>query len=118
MKEITLPDTWFAAAQVRADKRKADNEPFTGVYTGNKLADEKIFGQLVNEQTAGAYLPGVQLVQSTSDVAFSLPPIAAAEEFQRIWQDAVNRVLNEGVSAQDALTQADGEAQSAIDSAQ
>ncbi|HET7473589.1 MAG TPA: extracellular solute-binding protein [Candidatus Limnocylindrales bacterium] len=118
MKEITLPDTWFAAAKVRADKRAADKAPFTGVYTGNKLADEKIFGELVNEQTAGNYLPGVQLVQQTADVAFSLPPNGAAEQFQSIWQDAVNRVLNEGVSAQDALTQADEEAQSAIDSAQ
>jgi len=118
MKEITTPDAWFAAAKARADKRAADKEPFTGVYTGNSKADEKIFGELVNDQTAGAYLPGVQLVQSTADVAFSLPPVAAAEEFQRIWQDAVNRVLNEGVSAQDALTQADSEAQNAIDSAQ
>jgi multiple sugar transport system substrate-binding protein len=117
MKEITLPDTWFAAAKVRADKRAAEKKPFTGVYTGNKLADEKIFGELVTEQTAGAYLPGVQLVQQTADVAFSLPPNPAAEQFQTIWQDAVNRVLNEGVSAQDALTQADEEAQSAIDSA-
>jgi multiple sugar transport system substrate-binding protein len=118
MKEITLPDTWFAAAKVRADKRAADKEPFTGVYTGNKLADEQIFGQLVNEQTAGKYLAGVQLVQQVSDVGFSLPPNPAAEEFTRIWQDAVNRVLNEGASAQDALTQADEEAQNAIDSAQ
>ena len=118
MRIITLPDSWYAAAKVRADKRAADKAPFTGVYSGNKLADEKIFGELVTEQSAGAYLPGVQLVQQTSDVAFSLPPIAAAEEFQRIWQEAVNRVLNENVSAQDALTQADEEAQSAIDAAQ
>jgi multiple sugar transport system substrate-binding protein len=118
MKEITLPDSWFAAAKVRADKRAADKKPFTGVYTGNKLADDKIFGQLVTEQTAGNYLAGVKLVQETADVAFSLPPTGAAEQFQSIWQDAVNRVLNEGVSAQDALTQADEEAQSAIDSAQ
>src|SRR5829696_5601052 len=64
MRTITLPDTWFAAAKVRADKRKADNKAFTGVYTGNKLADEKIFGELVSAETAGAYFPGVQLVQS------------------------------------------------------
>src|SRR5215213_914611 len=118
MRVITLPDSWFAAAKVRADKRAADGEAFTGVYTGNTLADEKIFGELVNEQTAGAYFPGVQLVQSTADVAFSLPPTGAAEEFTRIWQEAVNRVLNEGVSSTDAITQADQEAQSAIDGAQ
>src|SRR5829696_1461861 len=52
MKEITLPETWFAAAKVRADKRSTDKKAFTGVYTGNKVADEKIFGELVTEQTA------------------------------------------------------------------
>jgi multiple sugar transport system substrate-binding protein len=118
MKTITLPDSWFAAAKVRADRRAADGEAFTGVYTGNKLADERIFGELVTEETAGAYFEGVQLVVETADVAFSLPPNAAAEEFLRIWQEAVQRVMNEGVSAADALTQADQEAQDALDSAQ
>jgi multiple sugar transport system substrate-binding protein len=118
MRVITLPDSWHAAAKVRADKRAADGEAFTGVYTGNKLADERIFGELVTEESAGAYFEGVQLVQSTSEVAFSLPPIAAAEEFTRIWQAAVQRVMNEGVPAAEALTQADQEAQDAIDSAQ
>jgi multiple sugar transport system substrate-binding protein len=115
---VTLPDTWFAAAKVRADARAADNEAFTGVYTGNTLADERIFGELVTEQSAGAYFPGVQLVQETADLAFSLPPIPAAEEFQRIWQAAVNAVINEGADPTQALTQADQEAQDAIDSAQ
>ena len=118
MRVITLPDSWYAAAKVRADKRAADKEAFTGVYTANKAADERIFGELVTEETAGAYFAGVKLVQETADVAFSLPPNAAAEEFTRIWQEAVNRVLNEGVSASDALTQADQEAQDAIDQAQ
>jgi len=120
MRVITLPDTWYAAAKVRADKRAADGSPFTGVYTGNKLADDKIFGQggLVTEQSAGAYLPGVQLVQSTSDVAFSLPPIAAAERFTSIWQGAVQKVLNEGADPTQTLADANKEAQDAIDAAQ
>jgi hypothetical protein len=57
-------------------------------------------------------------VYKRQDVAFSLPPVAAAERFQAIWQEAVNRVLNQNVSAQDALSQADEEAQSEIDSKQ
>jgi multiple sugar transport system substrate-binding protein len=118
MRVVTLPDTWFAAAKVRADKRAADGEAFTGVYTGNTLADDRIFGELVTEQSAGAYFPGVQLVQETADLAFSLPPVPAAEEFQRIWQGAVNAVVNEGADPTQALTQADQEAQDAIDSAQ
>jgi multiple sugar transport system substrate-binding protein len=118
MRVVTLPDTWYAAAKVRADKRAADGEAFTGVYTGNKLADEKIFGELVTEDSAGAYFEGVQLVQETADVAFSLPPNAAAEEFARIWQAAVNAVINDGADPAEALAQADQEAQQAIDSAQ
>ena len=88
------------------------------MYTGNKLADEKIFSELVNEQTAGAYYPGVQLVQETADTAFSLPANPAAEEFTRIWQAAVVKVLNEGADAAQTLAQADQEAQDAIDAAQ
>jgi multiple sugar transport system substrate-binding protein len=117
IKTITLPDTWFAAAKVRADKRKADGEAFTGVYSGNKLADEKIFGELVNEESAGAFLPGVQLVLDVSDSAYALPPIPGAGEFDRIWRAAVEDVMNNGTPAADALADADQEAQDAIDSA-
>jgi multiple sugar transport system substrate-binding protein len=118
MRVVTLPDTWYAAAEVRAEKRAADGEAFTGVYTGNRLADERIFGELVTEESAGRFFEGVQLVQEVADSAYSFPPIPAAEEFQNIWQQAVQRVMNEGVAAADALAQADQEAQDAIDSAQ
>jgi multiple sugar transport system substrate-binding protein len=118
MRVVTLPDTWYAAAKVRADKRAADGEAFTGVYTGNKLADERIFGELVTEETAGAYYPGVQVVLETADTAYSLPANAAAEEFTRIWQAAVVKVVTEGANAAETLAQADQEAQDAIDSAQ
>ena len=117
IRTITLPDTWFAAAEVRAEKRAADNEAFTGVYSGNRAADELIFGQLVTEDTAGAFFPGVQLVQEVADLSYSLPPIPGAAEFDRIWRAAVEDVMNNGTAAADALAQADTEAQDAIDSA-
>jgi multiple sugar transport system substrate-binding protein len=117
MRVITLPETWYAAAKVRADKRKADGEAFTGVYTANTVADQKIFSDLVTKETAGAYYDGVQLVLQTADVAFSLPPNPAAEEFQTIWQNAVNDVINKGTDPNQALTQANQDAQDAIDSA-
>ncbi len=118
MRVVTLPDTWFAAAQVRAEQRAADGEPFTGVYTGNTEADERIFGELVTEESAGAYYEGAQLVQEVADQSFALPPTPAAEEFTRIWQAAVNAVINEGADPTEALAQADREAQDAIDAAQ
>ena len=117
IKTITAPDTWFAAAKVRADKRTADGEAFTGVYSGNSAADELIFGQLVTQQSAGAFYDGVQLVQSVAESAYALPPIPAAAEFDRIWRAAVEDVMNNGTPAADALAQADTEAQDAIDSA-
>jgi multiple sugar transport system substrate-binding protein len=117
IKTVTLPDTWFAAAKVRADMRKEAGTAFTGVYSGNRVADEQIFGELVSEETAGAFYPGVQLVQDVADVAYSLPPIPAAAEFDRIWRAAVEDVMNNGTPAADALAQADQEAQDAIDSA-
>lgn len=118
IKTVTLPDTWFAAAEVRAEKRAADGEAFTGVYSGNRAADELIFGQLVTEESAGDFYEGVQLVQEVADLAYSLPPIPAAAEFDRIWRAAVGDVMNNGTPAADALAQADQEAQDAIDSAQ
>ena len=56
-------------------------------------------------------------MQETADTAFSLPPIPAAEEFTRIWQAAVQKVLNDGPTRRQTLTQADQEAQDAIDAA-
>jgi multiple sugar transport system substrate-binding protein len=117
MRVVTLADTWVAAAETRAEMRAADGEAFTGVYTGNKAADDRIFGDLVTEETAGAYYEGVQLVLETSDIAFSMPPIPAAEEFLTIWQNAVLSVINDGADPTQALAQADQEAQDAIDSA-
>jgi multiple sugar transport system substrate-binding protein len=117
VRVVTLPDTWVAAAEVRAEMRAEDDEAFTGVYTGNRLADERIFGELVSEETAGAFYEGVQLVQRVAQNSYSLPPVPGAEEFQNIWQQAVQRVMNEGVSAADALAQADQDAQEAIDNA-
>jgi multiple sugar transport system substrate-binding protein len=98
--------------------RAETGEAFTGVYSGNKVADETIFGELVTEESAGAYFEGVQLIQEVSETSFAMPPNAAAEEFTRIWQEAVQRVMNEGVPAAEALAEADQEAQDAIDSAQ
>lgn len=117
MRVITLPDSWYAAAEVRAEARAEAGEAFTGVYSGNKLADERIFSELVTEESSGAYYDGVQLVLETADLAFSLPPVPAAEEFTRIWQEAVQRVLNGEVAAAEALADADQEAQEAIDAA-
>jgi multiple sugar transport system substrate-binding protein len=117
IKTVTLPDTWFAANEVRAEKRAADGEAFTGSLTANRAANERVFGELVTEESAGEFYDGVQLVLEVADAAYALPPIPAAAEFDRIWRAAVERVMNEGVPAAEVLAEADQEAQDAIDGA-
>jgi multiple sugar transport system substrate-binding protein len=117
IKAMTTSDTWIAAAQARADKRKSEGKPFTGVYTGNEVADKKIFGDVVSLSDTPVYDKAVKVVLSAQDSAFSMPSSPAGSEFQTAWQDAVNRVLSGEQSPADAMKQAQQEAQTALDAA-
>ena len=116
-KVMTHEDTWYAAAKVRADARKAEGEPFTGVFTGNRNADERIFSELVTESGNTGFDEAVQTALEVQDSAFALPATAGAEAFDREWRAAVDRVLNEGADPAAALKEADEAAQQAIDEA-
>lgn len=116
IKTVTGADAYFAANEVRAEKRAADGEAFTGVLTANRGANERIFGELVTEESAGDFYEGVQLVLDVVDDAYSLPAIPAAREFDGIWRAAVEEAYT-GTPAADVLARADQEAQDVIDSA-
>jgi multiple sugar transport system substrate-binding protein len=117
IKTMTNADTWVKAARARADKRAAEGKAFTGVYTANKVADEKIFGDLVKPSGNAAYDRAIRTVLETQDDAFTMPSLAAGAEFRTAWQDAVNRVLSGRQKPADALAQAQREAQAALDAA-
>ncbi|MFL6122100.1 extracellular solute-binding protein [Actinophytocola sp.] len=117
IKTMTDSSSWIAAAQARAKKRKSENKPFTGVYTGNEKADKKIFGDIVKLDDYPVYDKAVKAVLKAQDSAFSMPASPAGNEFLTAWQDAVNRVLSGQQSPSDALKQAQQEAQSALDNA-
>jgi multiple sugar transport system substrate-binding protein len=117
IKTMTDSETWIAAAEARKDKRASESKPFTGVYTGNEKADEKIFGEIVDLGDTPVFDKAVRGVLDAQDSAFSLPASPAGSEFQKAWQDAVNRVLSGQQSAADALAQAQEEAQTALDNA-
>jgi len=112
---MTEVDSWVAAAQARLDLRNEEGKPFTGVLTGNSVADEEIHGMV----TSGGepWDSGVEAMYEANDNAFSLPANPADAEFKTAWQDAVNRVLNGQEDAQTALDKAQEEAQSALDEA-
>jgi multiple sugar transport system substrate-binding protein len=114
---MTSTDAWVASAEARAEQREADGLPNTGVYTANSEADEIIFNDIVDLSEFPALDEAVQTVLEVQDSAFGLPPSPASSEFVTAMNDAVNRALTGDVSIEDALAQADQEAQDAIDGA-
>ena len=112
---MTEVDSWVAAAQARLDLRNEEGKPFTGVLTGNSVADEEIKAML----TSGGepWDSGVKAVYEANENSFSLPANPADAEFKTAWQDAVNRVLNGQDDAQTALDTAQEAAQAALDEA-
>ncbi|MEV6908369.1 extracellular solute-binding protein [Amycolatopsis sp. NPDC051071] len=112
---MTNSSSWIAAARTRADARKAAGKPFTGVYTGNRVADEKIFSELVKLDDKPIFGNAVKAVLEAQKTAFSMPSSPAGAEFKAAWQDAVNRVLSGVQSPAAALRQAQAEAQRALD---
>lgn len=117
MKTMTAPETWVAAAQARAEARTAEGLPFAGVYTANRVADERIFGEVVEPSGNAAFDSALEVVLDVQDNAFAIPANPAGAEFRQAWTDAVNRVLNGEQDAQAALEQAQTEAQAALDDA-
>jgi len=114
---MTAAPTWIAAAKARAESRAAEGKPNTGVYTANRLADEVIFRDIVDLSAMPAFQAAVQTVLDTQQYAFSLPPSPASAEFEQAWRAAVDAVASGGEDPAQALTDADSEAQSALDSA-
>jgi multiple sugar transport system substrate-binding protein len=117
IKTMTESATWIAAGRARADKRRAEGKPFTGVYTGNRVADETIFGSLVQLKDKPAFDAAVKAVRRAPDSAFSHPSSPAGSEFKTAWQNGVNRVLSGQQQPADAMRQAQQEAQQALDAA-
>ncbi|MEV4642355.1 extracellular solute-binding protein [Actinoplanes sp. NPDC049548] len=117
IKTMTDSTTWIAAAKARASARLAAGKPFTGVYTGNKKADEVIFRDVVRPGGNPAFDTAVQTVLRTQEAGFATPALAAGEEFKAAWQDAVNRVLDGKQQPAEALAQAQRQAQAALDEA-
>jgi multiple sugar transport system substrate-binding protein len=116
-KTMTEASTWVAAAKARSEARAKKNLPFTGLYSGNKVADEQVFGQVYKPSGNPKFDEAVQTVLGVQDVAFATPPSPAGAEFQKAWQDAVNRVLAGQMEPAAALERAQREAQAALDKA-
>ncbi len=115
-KTMTATDSWVAAAEERVALREKDGGLFTGVLTGNTEADAEI--QAMVEPSGDAkWDTAVEKIYEANENTFSMPANPAGEEFEAAWQDAVNRVLNGQQEPQEAMTQAQEEAQAVLDEA-
>jgi multiple sugar transport system substrate-binding protein len=117
IRTMTDSKSWVKAAEARAKARAAEKKPYTGTYTGNVVADQTIFGELVKPSGNASLDAAVQVVLKAQESAFALPSSPAGEEFLKAWEAAVNRVLSGDQKPAEALAQAQEEAQKALDAA-
>jgi multiple sugar transport system substrate-binding protein len=61
-KTMTEASTWVAAAEARVAARAKKHLPFTGLYSGNKVADEQIFGEIYKPADNPKFDDAVQTV--------------------------------------------------------
>lgn len=112
-KAMTSVDAWRAAAEARLAVREEEGKPFTGILTGNSVADEEIRGMV----TSGGepWDAGIEAMYEANDHTVSLPANPADAEFEQAMQDAVNSVLNGEATPEEALAEAQETAQKALD---
>ena len=111
-KRMTETSSWVAAAKARIALDKKDNLPFTGLYTANIAADEKIMSTLYRP-SGTVFDQAVKVLQQVQKHAFAIPPSPGGNAVTAAWTNAVNRVLAGQQSPAAALHQA----QQAIDAA-
>lgn len=116
-KTMTSTDAWVRAATARAELRAESGALNTGVSPANIEAEGIIFSEIVGPTGSDVFDQGIQTLLDVQEGGFAIPANPAGNEFRQAWFDAVNRVLNGEQTAQEALDQAQAEAQEALDDA-
>jgi multiple sugar transport system substrate-binding protein len=116
MRTMTSTSTWLAAAKNRATIRKAKKQPYTGISTGNAVADVAIYKQTYTSINP-FFDQSVKKVLDVQRFSFGIPASPASAEFKQAWNDAINRVLAGQQTPKQALDQAQKESVAAIKAA-
>jgi len=114
-RTMTETDSWVAAAEARVAKYADSGSLFTGLLTANTEADAEIQDMVGTPE--GNFGNAIAATYEANDAAFTVAGNPADSEFKTAWTDAINRVLGGEATAQEALDQAQTEAQDALDSA-
>lgn len=117
-KAMTATSTWIAAAKNRIKLYKPKGYVFTGLFTGNHVADAAINKLAIQDARPGA--PFLQAAVETYRVeadSFTIPVSPASEAINTAWQNAVQAALTGQMTPKAALDQAQSQAQAAINQA-
>ena len=112
-KAMTEVDAWKAAADARLALREEEGTPFTGILTGNSVADEQIREMVTS---GGEPWDSRRRRDVRGERQHRLAAANPADaEFEQAMQDAVNSVLNGEATPEEALAEAQDTAQKALD---
>jgi multiple sugar transport system substrate-binding protein len=114
MKAVTSVQAWVTAAKKRYDARKASGATFTGLYTANAVADQRVYNDIYQSFGHPQFDKAVQTLVHAAKYGFELPPSPGGQQLVQSVTDAVNRVLAGQQSPKQALNQAQKETQKAI----
>jgi multiple sugar transport system substrate-binding protein len=116
IKSMTSVEAWMNAAKKRAAAAKAAGQAFTGLYTANARADERILDE-VYKPSSPSYDAAVKLLVDVQKNAVYWPASPAGAQIQQAVTDAINRALAGSQTPKASLARAQVEAQKAIDAA-
>lgn len=117
-KTLTTVETWHKAAEARMATVTKDKSFFTGLFTGNKVADEQIKAKYLKPTGDAGFDQAIANYYEVLDVAKSLNPSSAGAEIDAAWKNAVGKALGGTMTSQAALDQAQSEAKTAFDKAE
>ncbi|WP_112238735.1 extracellular solute-binding protein [Kribbella monticola] len=116
-KTLTAVDTWQKAAEARMQTVAKDKTFFTGLFTGNKVADEQIKAKYLKPSGDPGFDQAISNYYASLDVAKPLNPSPAGAEIEAAWKNAVGKALGGKATPQAALDAAQTEAKAAFDKA-
>jgi multiple sugar transport system substrate-binding protein len=116
-KTMTETSTWLKAAAARVKKVDAANQPFTGLFTGNKAADEQIKAKYLKPTGHAGLDSAINAYYTAVNYAVSTPASPAGSEIKDAWQAAVNSVLSGQATPAAALAKAQKDAMTAYQNA-
>jgi multiple sugar transport system substrate-binding protein len=111
---MTAKDTWVTAAKARRDALAAKGRPYGGTFTANRDADAEIFSSVYKPNGNPILRQGVSVILALQEEAFALPPSPAGADLIRAWRAAGVRVLTGDQTPEQALAQAQREADLAL----